>query len=287
MALGAGPNLLRRLRRASGMSQQFLADVSGVSVRTIRGLENGAIRHPRSSSLAELATGLQLSVDDADRLVRGWERGDQVPLPEMVAATGVEGFLAAQGIDGIAGVRTVSLTCHIVVAANRRIRAIDSLWVVRAVASGAQEYVYVDAWDPSMEVADIRLDGFRGCALGVRRQSHPVGIVAFTLRFPQPLAQGQPHVFGYHAEVDPRFADVSSRGRRLADSNGISHLWSDPLEALAMQVSFEGRRPAHVYAVEGAPRRRAGDDVELDSSRSALLVREGLPAGSYGLGWEW
>ncbi|MFG3104238.1 helix-turn-helix domain-containing protein [Streptomyces sp. NPDC048182] len=47
-------NLLLRLRLRSGLTQEELSDSSGISVRTIRNFERGAIRRPRRSSVEML-----------------------------------------------------------------------------------------------------------------------------------------------------------------------------------------------------------------------------------------
>lgn len=57
--------LLTDLRRAAGLTQEELAERSGMSIRGIRKLEAGLVARPRGSSLEALAAGLGLS--DADR----------------------------------------------------------------------------------------------------------------------------------------------------------------------------------------------------------------------------
>ena len=56
---------LRRLRRATGLTQQDLADCSGVSVRSVSDLERGISERPRRDTARMLAAGLGLS--DAKR----------------------------------------------------------------------------------------------------------------------------------------------------------------------------------------------------------------------------
>jgi transcriptional regulator with XRE-family HTH domain len=56
----AAGRLLRRWRRARLLSQEALAERSGLSVRTVRELEAGRIRQPRLSSLGLLVGALGL-----------------------------------------------------------------------------------------------------------------------------------------------------------------------------------------------------------------------------------
>jgi transcriptional regulator with XRE-family HTH domain len=65
MAVGStGPPLfgqqLRRLRSAAGLTQEALAERSGVSVDAISALENGRRHRPRPDTVLMLAEGLGL-----------------------------------------------------------------------------------------------------------------------------------------------------------------------------------------------------------------------------------
>lgn len=55
--------LLRSHRRVSRLTQEQVAEAAGLSVRSVRNLESGAVRAPRTSSLHRIATALRL--DDA------------------------------------------------------------------------------------------------------------------------------------------------------------------------------------------------------------------------------
>ena len=57
--------LLRRARRAAGLSQEALAERAGISVDTISALERGLTRAPQHDTLALLVEALQL--EDAER----------------------------------------------------------------------------------------------------------------------------------------------------------------------------------------------------------------------------
>ncbi|WAL64649.1 helix-turn-helix domain-containing protein [Amycolatopsis cynarae] len=61
--------LLRQLRRAAGMTQEQLAERSGVGVRTIRRLETGEPTDPRLGTVKLLADALGLAPDERRRLL--------------------------------------------------------------------------------------------------------------------------------------------------------------------------------------------------------------------------
>lgn len=62
-------SVVRRLRLRAGLTQEGLAEQSGVSVRTIRGIETGTRRNPQLASLVQLADALELSPGDRDDLL--------------------------------------------------------------------------------------------------------------------------------------------------------------------------------------------------------------------------
>ncbi|OLF05181.1 hypothetical protein BLA60_37325 [Actinophytocola xinjiangensis] len=66
---GQFSTLLRRLRRQAGMTQEQLAERSGVGVRTIRGFETGERTDPRLATMRLLADSLGLRPDQRDELL--------------------------------------------------------------------------------------------------------------------------------------------------------------------------------------------------------------------------
>lgn len=68
MTSGFG-DVLRRLRVQAGLTQEELAERSGVSVRTIRGLETGRRPNPRMTTMQELAKALPLRPMEREELL--------------------------------------------------------------------------------------------------------------------------------------------------------------------------------------------------------------------------
>ncbi|MFC6020676.1 ATP-binding protein [Plantactinospora solaniradicis] len=75
-----GP-LLRRFRRRALLTQEELAERSGVSVSTIAGVETGRVRRPRGSSLRLLADALGVTDEDRAQLIGDVRLAN--PEPEM------------------------------------------------------------------------------------------------------------------------------------------------------------------------------------------------------------
>lgn len=75
--------LLKRLRRAAGLSQERLAERAGLSWRTISDLERGVKQAPRPSTLQLLAAALSLSPEQRAAL-----QASAFPADDVVAAPG-------------------------------------------------------------------------------------------------------------------------------------------------------------------------------------------------------
>jgi len=92
MSLGAadpdGPDvfalLLRRYRRAAGLSQQQLAQAAGLGVRTLRDLERGRVGRPQRATVTGLAEALRLRPAEAQRLRRSVSSGQPVSSGQLV-----------------------------------------------------------------------------------------------------------------------------------------------------------------------------------------------------------
>ncbi|MFI9387891.1 ATP-binding protein [Kutzneria sp. NPDC052558] len=64
-----GCAVLRRYRQRAALTQEELAERSGVSARTIRGMETGTRRNPQLDSLRRLADAMNLSTDEREELM--------------------------------------------------------------------------------------------------------------------------------------------------------------------------------------------------------------------------
>lgn len=77
--------LLRRSRRLAGLTQEELAERSGVSDRTIRGLESGDRGNPRVGTVQLLAEALRLTPEQSAELLAVISAGDATPEPFVLA----------------------------------------------------------------------------------------------------------------------------------------------------------------------------------------------------------
>jgi tetratricopeptide (TPR) repeat protein/transcriptional regulator with XRE-family HTH domain len=102
--MAVGDSVMRRFRQRAGLTQEALAERSGVSTRTIRGLETGDRPNPQLGSLRLLADAMNLSPADRDELMASVLGAPSVPrqLPAVPTEfTGREAELAQ--LDAAAG----------------------------------------------------------------------------------------------------------------------------------------------------------------------------------------
>jgi transcriptional regulator with XRE-family HTH domain/tetratricopeptide (TPR) repeat protein len=93
------PALLVELRRAAGLTQEELAERTGLSARSIGDLERGATRRPRRASLEALADALGIAGPDRLEFVAHYRVPEPGPAPESPAQLPAvtAGFTGRQG----------------------------------------------------------------------------------------------------------------------------------------------------------------------------------------------
>jgi tetratricopeptide (TPR) repeat protein/transcriptional regulator with XRE-family HTH domain len=122
--------LLRGFRRQAALTQEALAEGSGLSVEAIRVLEGGRRRHPRPATIDQLAVALGLSEADRSRLVDAARRrqaaalhdlppdiedfaGRAKELEELLAAlTGTATAVSLVSVAGMGGIGKTALAVH-------------------------------------------------------------------------------------------------------------------------------------------------------------------------------
>ncbi|MEV5259324.1 helix-turn-helix transcriptional regulator, partial [Streptomyces anulatus] len=83
--------LVRRLRTQAGLTQEQMAERSGVSVRTIRRLETGNAADHRLGTVNLLADALDLGAEDRRQLAAVLAPANPSPIPLQGKANGDSG----------------------------------------------------------------------------------------------------------------------------------------------------------------------------------------------------
>ena len=97
---------LRQRREDAGLSQEELANRSGLSVRTVSSLERGSIRTPHPRTIRLLGETLGLPAKACDELIAAYRAGSRggpvATSPEPAQLAGAAGFVVPRELPGLA-----------------------------------------------------------------------------------------------------------------------------------------------------------------------------------------
>ena len=272
---------MRELRQARRLSQTRLAELAGVSERTIRAIEGGAVERPQHESLRRIASVLAYGESHQSRLVERWagsstERThDDVGVPDWEVISrrigrrrpGDGGRITSVLIDATIGPDRVPLGCrytHIHEAMGATGPSV--LWKL----VGAAPF---DTLAVRFEVTTGgALDDFfvHGDVVGVAIRPDPA------------MAQRGPFVLEYSVDF--------SEAERLegAVDNEVMYGATAPLQIASVVVRFTGQPPARIWPVQGATAATAERGVPLSvaADGSAQVCLHDF-VGVFGIQWEW
>lgn len=288
---------LRALRIRAGLSQDELAARSGVSTRTIRGLETGRIRSPHASTLTAIGDGLGLAPRSCAHLVRNWTRSSRtlpadeiIPRPAAVPSESFRRLLAERQQRDVTAMLSMATTVRVTIGPSRRIDWIHRHVVREAVRDCDARYLYTTAMDQASDVRLLRIDQLVGCALVDRVDDLEGNMSALEFSLGAPARKGELRTFSYR-EVqgwlpsdDPVLLGV---WEGLGYSDTYCASTRTEFGQLSLQVDFVGCEPAQVWEVAGRGTWERLRTVEPDEFGSVSFFHRNLEAGSYGFEWAW
>lgn len=284
MRRSSGGTTLYRLRQASGRTQSDLSRRSGVSVRTIRGLERGEILTPQIATLQQLVLALELDPQDQTEFMHAWATPMQPGFDELLVDPSLS---EVEQIDALTrstlgSYRVISQVWRTRVSADRRLAQTWCHCAIVAVEDGMDRVFNVQSGDEGTSAADLHFTPLLGCHQRSRRDFPESNVAVFEVELPRRLAKGETHAYAY--QVDDR----GDAGPHRADSDGF--VWGPPHTARSVIVSVEFEvPPAQVIHIERPPGQAFvfHDPVQLDEANRASLVMEDAGPGAYGFSWTW
>lgn len=142
-------DLLKRFRRAAGLTQEQLAGAAGVSARTVSDLERGLRRTPQDGSGELLAGALGLSGADRERFfaaIRGQRLPHRAPLIGRIPVPDGAGPILGRAADLIEIERRLGAGARVVTLAGAG--GIGKTTIAREVARRRQDAGGVVIWTP-------------------------------------------------------------------------------------------------------------------------------------------
>lgn len=293
---GDGAAALKSLRLRAGLSQQRLADRSGVTSRTIRSLEHGAITNPHASTLIALSAALDLDTAQVDELVRAFDGSRAARSFSDVLASDVHASLDQAIHEGrlrsLLDLRNISTSRILVVGANRRFLSLTYHHVSEALRAGTLSRLHGDSGEAGIDVRLMRTVDMVGCdiAAEVVDPERNVRIVEFSSG--RPLRKGEQITSSFRNdfgnETAPEDPALAEAWHRLRPDTRYTTSFVHPVGFLSIAVRFLGEPPRGVWAISGPPEQYHRDhELPIDSYHSVGATWRSEPAGAYGIEWEW
>jgi transcriptional regulator with XRE-family HTH domain len=287
----AGPALLRALRRRAGLSQERLAEIASVHVRTVRGLETGRIARPRRTTIELLAQALGLDVGGQLGLLAAWGLHEAArparpaPPSSTTAIDVIEAFLT----EGSNSLRTVALSEVVVIGADHRIQRRATSEVAVALVDGVRtRCVFYDPDDESIDIDRFHVGELINCSV-VKELRDPGGRgKLFELALERTLSVGQTQVL--HYSVD--FAAARRRDAAAAPSSHdeIAGFLRSPA-SYVLEIRFDEhalpQRCWQVFQPRPTGPIQAVGDLQLASTNSVHIALLDPKAGGHGISWSW
>lgn len=293
LATENGGAILFELRHRSGLSQSRLSAVSGVSVRTIRAIENGKNRAPHESTLRALAGGMRLNETDTHRLLGVSENIRSLRTFSELVDDGVDLATAMSelSVRNLNAHRLVSRLRHARVADTRRVRCLEDVTVIEAIRDGVDHHLVFQSGDQSIDARLIQMETLDGCSLAARHHFAEWNAVLFELSIGEPLTAGETRVLRFRLDMggspSEDDAELARIWHSLEDSDGLTDSFSRTVAMHTFVVTFEGTLPSRVWELRGIQDVEEVGDLALDKWNSAHVFGQNREPGNYGIGWSW
>jgi transcriptional regulator with XRE-family HTH domain len=286
-----GPTLLRALRQRATLSQEQLAEIASVHVRTVRGLETGHVLHPRRTTIALLAQALGLDVGAHLGLLAAWDLYEPAnparPAPKSGATRidVIEAFLA----ESRNSMRAVALTELVVVGADRRVTRRRTSEVVVALRDGVRtRSVFYDPEDESVDFERFHLSELINCSVE-RELADPTGRAKlFELSLERTLTLGQTQVLHYSADF--RGARGPTANPPPSQEDEIAGFLQSPASYL-LEVRFDEhvvpQGCTQIYQARPTGPIQCVAELALTSTNSVHIALLDPRAGGHGIRWSW
>jgi transcriptional regulator with XRE-family HTH domain len=286
-----GPALLRQIRARAGLTQEQLAGLAGLHVRTIRGLETAHVHRPRRQSLELIGQALGLDVSTVLRLVSAWGLVDADTTPPEDAGSSSDNIIDQLIRGGSSTCAPVSVSETVTVGNNRRVDRRRTEEVVVALTAGvAARYVFFEPEDDDVDLNSMRLTGTENCEVA-REYVDPIRRVkVFELALSRILNENDTHVLRYTAESQLRLNFDSSPPAPPMSGQEIGGFFRSPASYL-LEVRFRSgdrpRRCTHVFQARPTGPIRTLSELKVTSSATAHITLVNPKPGGHGIAWVW
>lgn len=281
-----GPVAIQWLREFSGLTQQELAARSGLSERTIRGLQQGQVVRPHRSSLTALARAGGLGAAQTDAFLRAWSPRRSRSLAEL-GPEGRDLILAETMVQSEIEECLVSSFLRFRVDRDGHFVSADNRCTIQARRDGVNSYcVPLLSADPGM-IPSGQLTRAVGCHL-MRRHAFPAaGLAVIELGLERTLALGELATFDFLVEAGPGTPDLFGVHPADPHHGELDRMLYRVVDLVVLDIEFE-RAPDRVWETAGDGTGPGQDvrEVTVHDNR-VQIVKRNVGPGVVGFRWTW
>jgi transcriptional regulator with XRE-family HTH domain len=263
------------------MSQSRLAELSGVSERTVRAIERGAVGRPQHESLRRIAAVLAYGEGHGQRLVQQWTGTSAERTPEELGVPDWEALHRRMRFRSPEdGGQVSSVVWHVTVGPDRMPVRRSTLEVREPMSATGPPVIWSVTRESAFDMSTVRFEVTTG---GVIDDFFIHGeTAAFAIRPDPDIAQRGPFVL-----ESARDFSNAVRTDQPPDQEAMFGT-TRPLRLATIVVRFTGPPPGRVWAVQGETANSAERTGRLQVARdgsSQVCLHDFI--GVFGIQWEW
>ena len=272
---------MRELRQAKGLSQARLAELSGVSERTVRAIERGGVERPQLESLRRVAAVLAYGEGHARRLVERWTGTSGELSPQEIGVPGWQSLYRRIGARRPEdGGQLSSSVGHLTVGPDRVPARKSFLEVREPMSATGPPVIWAITSEPSFDISTVRFEVARGGAMDDFFVHGDVA--AYSIRPDPAIARRGPFVLEYSRDL--------SAATRIDGPPDTEWMFGckTPLRLAVRVVQFTGEAPERVWSVRGetAASAQPQERLQVGPDGSVQICLHDF-IGVYGIRWEW
>jgi transcriptional regulator with XRE-family HTH domain len=282
---------LRTLRRDAGLTQDRLAELSGVNVRTIRGIESGTITRPRLSTIDAVTRAVGLSVSARAQVLEelGILDSRTTPYDGAVDTPAVLDEVEERLARSRKDFRAIAVVERAQIGRSRRVSSRTTEEVLLAQEDGvSRRLIHYDPMDDTVRIDAMELGSLDNCRLQSAEAAKTGRGKFFELALDQELSRGDTYITRYSVDFDAARADDEPSG--IGDGAELTGFMRPP-DLYVLEVHFDPddvpRQCTQVYQprpfLRPTPVRRLR--LNTDSSCHIALMRP--RPGGHGISWSW
>lgn len=272
---------MRDLRKARGLSQAQVGELSGVSERTVRAIESGAVGRPQHESLRRIAEVLAYGTGHQKRLVDSWTRASNSRSSEQIGIPDWQTFFQRLRLRTPAeGGRPVSSISEAKIGSDRRLLERWHRQVYDSMSADGPPALWNLTGGLPLDVSTVRLDVRAGGVLDDFFVNGDIG--AFAIRPYPHVARNGPFLLEYSFDFSQTARAELPVEREWMIGFHEAH------SVATILLRFTDSWPRRLWTVQGPTATSIEKIADLELAVDGSVQTTVLDfVGVFGIQWEW